>query len=114
MVKMPSFDDLKKAGTNLMDSAKSGKLVNDLKARIETVGERLTKDGAAMPTGASPIKEQFQAVYATLKELYQYQSMQAELMKKFETQLGVLAKVVEAGTVDKPVPPAADTTTKEK
>jgi hypothetical protein len=103
VVKMPSFDDLKKAGASLVDSAKSGKLVDDIKARIENVGERLTKEGAEMPHGEAPIKEQFQTVYGTLKDLYQLQAVQAELMKKFETQLGVLAKVVEAETTEKVV-----------
>jgi hypothetical protein len=103
VVKMPSFDDLKKAGANLVDSAKSGRLVDDIKARIENVGERLTKDGAEMPQGQFPIKEQFQTVYATLKDLYQLQSQQAEMMKRLETQLGVLAKVVEAETTEKVV-----------
>jgi hypothetical protein len=42
-------------------------------------------------------------VYATLKDLYQLQSQQAEMMKRLETQLGVLAKVVEAETTEKVV-----------
>jgi hypothetical protein len=101
VVKMPSFDDLKKAGANLVDSAKSGKLVDDLKSRIENVGERLTKEGAEMPQGAFPVKEQFQTLQTTIREIYQAQALQTELMKKFETQLVVLAKVLGPDVVDR-------------
>jgi hypothetical protein len=101
VVKMPSFDDLKKAGANLVDSAKSGKLVDDLKSRIENVGERLTKEGAEMPQGVFPVKEQFQTLQATIREIYQAQAQQTELMKKLETQLSVLAKVLGPDVVDR-------------
>ncbi len=94
MVKIPSLDDLKKAGADLVDSAKSGKLVDQLKSHIESVGERLTKDGSQMPQGDDPVKAQFKVLQATLNELYESQSAQNELIKKFETQLGVLAKVI--------------------
>jgi cell division FtsZ-interacting protein ZapD len=111
---MPSLDDLKKAGANLVDSAKSGKLVEDIKARIETVGERMTRDGAAMPASETPIKEQFKVVQATLKEIYQSQSAHTELLKKLETQLGVLSKVVDANTVDKPLQSSVSPKPEEK
>jgi hypothetical protein len=101
VVKMPSFDDLKKAGANLVDSAKSGKLVDDLKMRIENVGERLTKEGAEMPQGLFPVKEQLQTLQTTIREIYQAQALQTELMKKLETQLVVLAKVLGPEVVDK-------------
>jgi hypothetical protein len=94
MIKLPSFDALKKAGSDLVDSAKSGKLVDRLKSHIESVGVGLTKEGAEVPKGVDPVKAQLGALQITLKELYQLQAAQSELTKKFETQLGVLAKVI--------------------
>lgn len=100
MIKLPSLDDLKKAGNNLVESAKSGKLMDQIKSQVETLGANIARPeaGTEVPTGADPIKNQFIVLYATVEELRQTQAAQSAVIKKFENQLDVLKKVIETTT----------------
>lgn len=96
MVKIPSFDDLKKMGSDFVDSAKSGKIstmVDKIKSGVESVSSRKTAD---ISPGDDAIRLKLQAVYATLKELGDAQMVQASLMKKIQDQISELTKTIEA------------------
>lgn len=95
MVKIPGLDELKKMGTDLIDSAKTGKLnemVDKFKSGIESIG---TQKGAAEVITDDAMKNLFQGIYATLNELTQAQTAQVTAIKKMEKQLEDLAKQVE-------------------
>jgi hypothetical protein len=100
MIKLPSLDDLKKAGNSLVDSAKSGKLMDQIKSQVETLGANISKpgQGTEVPTGDNPIQNQFIVLYASIEELRQAQAATAAVVKKFENQLDVLKKVIETTT----------------
>lgn len=94
MVKIPSLEDLKKIGSDFVDSAKSGKLgsvVDKVKSGIESVGSR-----KPIEVGDEAIQAKLQAVYATLKELGDTQAVQASLMKKIQDQISELTKTIES------------------
>lgn len=95
MVKIPNLDDLKKMGSNLLDTAKSVKLtevVDKLKSGIETVGG---KKSAAMPAADEAIQTLFTSIYTSLNEMAAAQAAEAEVIKKIQVQLSELAKVLE-------------------
>ncbi|MES2218175.1 MAG: hypothetical protein V4501_07170 [Pseudomonadota bacterium] len=93
MVKIPNLDDLKKAGANLVDSAKSGGLVDKFKSGVESFGASLAKEGT--PKSTDPIVSQFEAVSITLAELMQTHNAQAKLIGVAQTQLAALTKTVQ-------------------
>jgi len=96
MVKLPNLDDLKKMGSDLIDSAKSVKLneiVDKFKTSIESVS---SKKGASDQRMQDQTLEQiFIGIYASLKELAVAQATQEAVVKKVENQLNFLAKELE-------------------
>jgi hypothetical protein len=88
MVKMPSFDELKKAGAGFVDQVKSG---------IDSVTK---KDGSTtVPAmGDDVVKIQFQSLYVSIAELSQLQASQAAQVKKLEAQLSALSKTIASQT----------------
>ncbi|HVY53511.1 MAG TPA: hypothetical protein VHA13_03230 [Gammaproteobacteria bacterium] len=96
MVKIPGIDDLKKMGSNLIDSAKSvkfGEMVEKVKSGIESVS---TRKSPAETVTDETLKNSFQAIFTTINELAQVQTAQINTIKKLEKQLEDLAKIVEA------------------
>jgi hypothetical protein len=93
MVKIPNLEDLKKAGANLMDSAKSGTLVDKIKTGVENIGVSLAK-GEGGTKSSDPIVIQFETVQATLAELVQAHSTQSKLINQAQMQLATLTKTV--------------------
>lgn len=102
MVKMPSLDDLKKAGAGFVDSAKSGhftEMVDKLKSGIESVGVQMHAD--ELPLGDNAVKTQCQVLRVSLTELMQLQQSQAALIRNLESQLVTLEKMIETGQLSK-------------
>ena len=102
MVKMPSFDELKKLGSGLIDQAKAikfGEMVDKVKAGVDSMSSKKP----TVPVGDEALAEVFKGVFSTLNELVQAQALQVVAVKKMETQLEVLAKIVE--TYQKPISP---------
>lgn len=94
MVKIPSLDDLKKAGAGLVDSAKTvniGGVVDKLKSGIDTV---TTTKKEASPGGSveSGVSQQMSLLQAALTELQQVQVAQAASIKQLENQVAALMK----------------------
>jgi hypothetical protein len=102
MVKIPSFDDLKKAGSNLMDSAKSGSLVDKFKAGVESIGENMAQrqqgKPADRPTSTDPIINQIQALEVSLVQIQELQATQTTMINEAMLQLADLHKAVAATT----------------
>jgi hypothetical protein len=99
MVKMPSLDDLKKVGANLVDTAKAanlGEVVNKLKTGVEAVTAK--KEDVVAAADADPLKAQLQTLHASLQELTQLQAAQAALSKNIESQLSALTKIIDSKT----------------
>ena len=86
MVKIPGLDDLKKMGTDLMDSAKSVKFA-EVVDKFKSKGPVLQGDEA--------LKAAFQELTNALGEISQAQTAQIQATKKLENQLSVLAKILE-------------------
>lgn len=104
MVKMPGFDELKKMGTTLIDSAKSVNIteaVDKLKSRVDSMGG---KKESIIPVGDDAASVMVAAIMTSLNELIAVQALQASAIKKIQEQLADLTKVIEASK--KPVPPA--------
>jgi uncharacterized coiled-coil protein SlyX len=96
MVKLPNFDDLKKMGSDLIDSAKSVKLnemVDKFKSSIESVGGK--KSGVESAPQDEALEPIFVAIYASLKELADAQAAQDNAVKKMQAQLSTLVKTLE-------------------
>lgn len=94
MVKIPSLDELKKMGTNLIDQAKTvkfGEMVDKVKSGIDSVSGKK----APIEFSNETVKTLFQEIYAALGELTQAQASQINAVKKLEMQLEQLAKIVE-------------------
>lgn len=95
MVKIPSFDELKKMGTQLIDSAKTIKfseMVDKVKAGVESVsGKKSPVDSVTDET----FKSIFQGIFDTLNEMTESQAKQLNALKRLEDQLEMLAKTVE-------------------
>lgn len=81
MVKIPSMEDLRKASAGLVDSIKSG---------IEA-----SKKDSQGPVSDDAVVKQLQVLRDILQDVHGAQASQAALIKKLETQLAVLAKLVE-------------------
>lgn len=94
MVKI-NFDQLKKMGSDLIDSAKSvniGGVVDKIKSGVESV---TTKKEAAPPTDDA-IKNLFQNLRGSLQELSDNQNAQIKIARKIDSQLSELSRAVEA------------------
>lgn len=110
MVKIPSFDDLKKMGSGLIDQAKTvnfGEMVDKVKTGIDSVSGKK----APLDISDEALKGLFQGLYAALNEVTQAQVAQINAIKKIETQLETLAKVIEINL--KSATPTATPSTQE-
>ncbi|GEM_PF-4313887 len=106
MVKMPGFDELKKMGATLIDSAKSVNIteaVGKLKSRVDSMSGR--QESVVVGDDAESVM--IAALTTSLNELIAVQALQASAIKKIQDQLADLAKVVEANK--KPIPPTPPT-----
>lgn len=96
MVKIPSLDDLKKMGSDLMTSAKNIKMdnvVEKIKTQVETVSAKFnTLSGA---------KGSLDRINAGLNELLQSQPHRADAIKKIQAEVALLQKAVEAELAEK-------------
>lgn len=95
MVKIPSMDEWKKMGSDLIDQAKSvkfGEIVDKVKAGIESVGSKTTQE----PVDVSDeyIKGLFEGIFSSINELAQAQAAQLAVIKRIEKQMAELAKGV--------------------
>lgn len=102
MVKIPGLDDLKKMGSDLIDSAKTVNLsgvVDKIKGGMESAGSKKT---ATSETG-DPLAERVQEAQTTFAELLAVQNQQAQLIKKLQNQLAEMSKI--AATYQKPLQP---------
>lgn len=96
MVKIPNLDDLKKMGAGLIDSAKSFKyneVVDKLKSGVEAVSG---KKGGPVPQGDDAMKVLFQGMNDCINEMLQLHAAQMTAMKKMQSHLADLARVIEA------------------
>lgn len=93
MVKIPKFDDLKKMGSDLLDSAKTGKfggVVDKLKSGIDTFS---TKKTAVEDESLNKVLTGMQEA---LSELNEIERVQALVIKKMQGQLNDLANVLQS------------------
>ncbi|EKD53943.1 MAG: hypothetical protein ACD_60C00137G0007 [uncultured bacterium] len=93
MVKIPGLDELKKMGSDLMDSAKTVKLggmVDKVKAGIESVGKKTEP-----LSGDDPLHQVLSDIRATLNELNTLETTRAALIKKLERQVNSIIKAAE-------------------
>ncbi len=94
MVKIPNFDDLKKMGTGLIDSAKSvkfGEVVDKMKSGIESVSSKRTT-----VVSDEGIQTLFEGITASLNELVEVQATQTAAIKKIQNQFVDLSKAIAA------------------
>jgi hypothetical protein len=111
MVKIPGLDDLKKMGSDLMDSAKTVKLggmVDKIKTGIESVGKKGV-DVSAL--GDDPLGKLILDMSVVLDELETANATQAATIRKMQNQLVAISKV--AVTYQKPVVTETPTTNPE-
>ncbi len=102
MVKIPGLDDLKKMGSDLIDSAKTvniGGVVDKIKGGMETVG--MKKTAAPLAAGDDPLAQKLQDAYVVLNELVNAQAQQTQLIKKLQGQLIEMTTI--AAAYQKPV-----------
>ncbi len=112
MVKIPGLDDLKKIGSDLIDSAKTVKLsgvVDKVRAGIESVSGKKTETEPVSTD--DPLKKLLQETNTTLNELAAAESAQMSLIKKLQGQLHTLMKTAE--NYQKKVPAAPEKSTEE-
>lgn len=88
MVKIPGLDDLKKMGSDLLDSAKTVN-ISGVMDKIKSVG------GPGQPPTNEALGVIYQNIHATLSEWVTIQNKQTELVKKMQSQLTELGTVVE-------------------
>jgi hypothetical protein len=96
MVKLPGLDELKKMGSNLIDSAKSvnvGEAVDKLKGKIESMSGQ---KAAVVPEGGDPVAVALANLSTSVDELVAVAALQASAIKKIQGQLADLAKMIEA------------------
>jgi hypothetical protein len=109
MVKIPSFDDLKKMGSGLIDSAKSVKMsemVDKVKSGIDSVSGRKVN----LAVSDESLKELFDGLNSSLEELLQLQMSQTNAVKKIQGQLVALAATIDAKQKPQATTPPEDTT----
>ena len=93
MVKIPGFDELKKMGSSLIDSAKSVN-IGETVDKLKTLGGKKT---AAAPAEQNTPAGMAAAISASLDELIAVQALQASAIKKIQEQLAELNKMIETG-----------------
>ncbi len=113
MVKLPGLDDLKKMGSDLIDSAKTvkfGEMLDKVKAGVESVSGKK----APIVVTDEKFKEVFQNIFTTLNQLAEAQAVQVNALKQAEKQLEELAKLVEASVVTPTVSTVSSSKIEEK
>lgn len=93
MVKMPGFDELKKMGSNLIDSAKSvniGETVDKLKSKVEAMS------GKKETVASNDVAGMLSKLSTSLNEVIAVQTLQANAIKKIQDQLAELEKMIES------------------
>lgn len=107
MVKIPGLDDLKKMGTGLIDSAKSVKFG-------EMVEKFTSKGSGPIPQGDEAVKAIFQNIHSSISELIEMQNNQTTTIKKLQSQIADLGRIVEASqkpqSPSEPPPPEENIT----
>lgn len=107
MVKIPGLDDLKKMGSDLMDSAKTVKLggmVDKLKSGMDAMGGK-----KEVAQSDDELKRLFTELQSALNDISSAQATQSVAVKKMQNLLSELANVT--ATYQKPAPasePAAN------
>jgi hypothetical protein len=105
MVKIPSLDELKKAGAGFVDQAKSGDyagMVDKIKSGIDSV---TVNKGGVVGVGDDAIKNQLQLLQVSIDELNAAQSQQTAALRNLQNNLSSLTRVIVASQ------PAATMTT---
>ncbi len=95
MVKIPGLDDLKKMGSDLLDSAKTVDLsgiVNKLKTGIESV----TQKSEEAKVSDEALAKLLQEMAVTLEELNAANTAETTAIKKMQNQLTELTKIIVA------------------
>ena len=105
MVKIPGLNDLKKMGTDIIDTAKTVKMGGVVDKFKETVGGKKT---AVVVSGDNPLKNLVQNLSATLNELTAAQATEANLIKRMQEQLREIAKFADAQNTVVPAQPEGD------
>jgi hypothetical protein len=106
MVKIPSLDDLKKAGAGFVDQAKAGNfsgMADKIKSGIDSV---TVNKGGAVAVGDEAIKSQLQTLQTSIDELTTAQSQQTAALRNLQNNLAALTRTIVASQS-----PAATTTT---
>ncbi len=96
MVKIPGFGDLKKIGTDIIDSAKTvklGEMVDKVKTSVGSVGK---KSSAAATPGDDQLKNALQNILGTVSELNSIIAAEANLVKKMQKELTELARMADS------------------
>jgi predicted nucleic acid-binding Zn-ribbon protein len=96
MVKIPSLDDLKKAGSGLLNQAKAGNysgMVDSIKSGIDSVTVNAPKD--ATDVGDGSVQSRLKALQKKLSELNDAQMRQAVEMQKLQAEITELSAKVE-------------------
>ncbi len=109
MVKIPSLDDLKKAGAGFVDQAKAGNfsgMADKIKSGIDSV---TVNKGGAVGVGDEAIKMQLQAVQTSIDELSAAQSQQTAALRNLQNNLAALTKTIVASQA--PITTTTTTTT---
>jgi hypothetical protein len=90
MVKIPSLDELKKAGAGFVNQAKSGDY-SGMVDKIKTGIDNMTVNKGPVIPGDTSIAGQFQQINAIIA-----QTSQNAGIRKLESQLDSLARILEA------------------
>lgn len=91
MVKIPGLDELRKMGSDLMNSAKNvdmSGVVDKIKNRVETVSEKFA--------GTPGVKNSCDRINAGLNELMQLQPQETQAIKKIQAEVAELQTRMEA------------------
>jgi hypothetical protein len=95
MVKIPSLDELKKAGAGFVNQAKSGDY-SGMVDKIKTGIDNMTVNKGPVIPGDTSIAGQFQQINAIIAEIGLAQTSQNAGIRKLESQLDSLARILEA------------------
>jgi hypothetical protein len=93
MVKIPSLDELRKMGSDIMNSAKNvdvSGVVDKIKNRVETVSEKFSG------TQGSSVKHSLDRVNAGLNELMTFAPNEINAIKKIQADVAELQQRIEA------------------
>lgn len=96
MVKIPNLDDLKKMGSDLLDSAKAvklGEVVDKFKAGMESAGiKKTTAESGPMD---DELRLAIMHLQSAMQELLVAEKAEMDARKKLQTQIAYLEKIVD-------------------